>query len=66
MNVSGARQRVVAEFGGGLLVVERRIVVLDRDGVLANLLAPDLVVVGIADSASRQISGDNDTASEPT
>ena len=47
MNVSGARMRVVAEVGGGLLVMKRRVVVLDRHGVLADLLPPDDVVVGM-------------------
>ena len=49
---------VVAELGGGRLVLEVRFVVLDRDGVLANFLASDLVVFGIAvvhpDNVRRQ------------
>ena len=48
MNVSGAHSAVVAELGGDLLIVIRRVVVLDGDGVLADLLPAHDVVVGMA------------------
>ena len=63
MNVSGARQRVVTELRGGCLVEEGGVVVLDGDGVLADLLAPDHVVVGIAEVHPDDTVQDNDTVS---
>ncbi len=48
MKVSGAEKRVVAEFGGGVVVVEGGVLVLHRDGVLAQLLPTHDVVVGMA------------------
>ena len=44
-NVSGATSLGVTGFGGGGLVVVRRVVVLDRQRELADLLASDLEVV---------------------
>ena len=55
----------MAERGGGFLVLKLRLVVLDRNGVLANLLSTYHVVVGMPVVQPDQL-GDNDTASEPT
>ena len=48
MKVSGETKPLVAEFSRGILAEERRIGVIDRGGVLANLLPLNQVAVGIA------------------